>query len=77
MSRANYQHESVTIKSTEIEEQNKQSGMISGRVSPPRDDLPGGNAGLFWTLEIITWGRRGLQKFGGCPSGVWSGGKIS
>ena len=51
--------------------------MISGRVSRPRDDLPGGNAGLSWTLEIITWGRRGLPKCRGRPSGVWSGGKIS
>ena len=30
--------------------------MISGKVSLPRDDLPGANAGLSWTLEIITWG---------------------
>ena len=47
--------------------------MISGRVSRPRDDLPGGNAGLSWTLEIITWGRRGLSKCRGRPSGLWSG----
>ena len=51
--------------------------MISGRVSRPRDDLPGGNAWLSWTLEIITWGCRGLPKCRRRPSGVWSGGKIS
>ena len=45
-----------------------QSGMISGRVRPPRDGLPGGNARLSWTyimlyiMDIITWGIEG------CPS---------
>ena len=51
--------------------------MVSGRVSLPRDDLPGGNAGLPWTLEIITWGHRGVPKCRRHLSGLWSGGKIS
>ena len=51
--------------------------MISGRVRPPRDGLPGGNARLSWTLDKITWGRRGLPKCRRRQSGVWCGRKIS
>ena len=77
MSRANYQHGSVTIKLTEIEEQNIQNGMISRRVRPPSDGLPVGDARLSWTLDINTWGCRRLPKCRRRPSGVWCGGKIS
>ena len=50
--------------------------MISGRVRPTRDGLPGGNATLSWTLDMITWGHRGLPKCGRRASGVWCGGKF-
>ena len=36
--------------------------MISGRVRPPRDGLPGGNATLSWSLDIIVGGVEGYPS---------------